>query len=123
MALRVFIMQILAVQLYLPEYLIETLDLLQVDSNSTGKKVVRRARAPERSPRGSELALATSLRSEACAHRTTFLPVQFESTCSKSIETLNSIILAREELHKNMGRFCLVGLGTQPRTPDTCLQI
>ena len=67
----------------------QILDLLQVDSNCTGIKVVRRARAPERSEvtRASLLSLA-ALGARAC--RTTFLPVQFASNCSKSSQIFDN---------------------------------
>ena len=62
----------------------QILDLLQVDSNCTGIKVVRRARTPE-SSEGARASLRSLAALGARASRTTFLPVQFESTCSKSI--------------------------------------
>ena len=84
----------------------QILDLLQVDSNCTGIKVVRRARAPERSEvtRASLLSLA-ALGARAC--RTTFyrynsrrlvaslvrsLTINFENTSEVIVLSLKRLI-------------------------------
>ena len=64
----------------------QILDLLQVGTNCTGIKVVRRARAPERSEvtRASLLSLAAL---GARAPRTTFLPVYNSSRLVASLSS------------------------------------